>query len=137
MPGSEAGSGFYEASLLAATDPITGKVDYELLAAKLWIVPRNSGVQTVSADISHTHTVAKRFKPPFRSLALEMARADKIGITSISSENGAYAREFNTTRSASVNVGTNVGPQVDDWDRMLYGKEYVKNNPEKREKSFI
>ena len=137
MAGSEAGSGFFEASMEAARDPVTGKIDYELLAAKLWIVPKNSGVQTVSADISHAEAVAKRLKPPFRKLALEMVRADKIGLTSISSEGGAYAHEFNTVRSSSVNVGTNVGPAVDDWDRYLYGKEYTKNNPVKKEKSIF
>ena len=92
MGGSEAGSGFFEATLEACTDPVTGKIDPDLLAARLMIVPRNSGVQNVSADINHTKARARRFKPPFRGHALEMAKADNVGMVSISSEQGAYAR---------------------------------------------
>lgn len=133
MPGSEAGSGFFEATLEACKDQITGQIDPDLLAARLWIVPKNSGIQNVSANISHTEARARRFKPPFRKYAMEMARADKIGLTSISSEGGAYAHEFNTVRSSSVAVGTNYGPPVSDWDQYLYGKEYTKNNPKSKE----
>jgi len=130
-------SGLFLATIEAATDKETGKLDNDLLAAKLLIVPRNSGVQVVSADISHAESIARRFKFPFRKFAMEMARADKIGMTSISSEQGAYAREFNTARSASINVGTNTGPPVDDYDRYLYGNEYVKNNPQKKGKGIL
>ena len=132
----EAGSGFFEATIEAATDPITRKIDPDLLAAKLLIVPRNSGIQNVNANISHCESIAKRFKPPFRKFAVEMARADKIGMTSISSEMGAYAHEFNTVRSSSVNIGTNTGPPVGPWDEYLYGKEYTKNNPKQKENLF-
>lgn len=134
---NESGSGFFEATIEAATDPITGKVDNDLLASKLLIVPRNSGIQVVSSDITHAESIAKRFKFPFRKFAMEMARADKIGMTSISSEQGAYAHEFNTVRSSSVSVGTNVGPQVDDWDAYLYGKDYIKNNPKKKNQGLF
>lgn len=134
---NEAGSGFFEATIEAATDPITGKVDNDLLASKLLIVPRNSGVQVVSSEISHAESIAKRFKFPFRKFAMDMARSDKIGMTSISSEMGAYAHEFNTVRSSSVSVGTNTGPQVDDWDAYLYGKEYIKNNPKKKNQGLF
>lgn len=137
MGGSEAGSGFFEATLQACTDPLTGRIDNELLEARLIIVPRNSGVQNVTADIQHAMARARRFPPPFRNYAMAMARADKIGMVSISSEQGAYAREFNTTRSASINVGTNTGPQVSDWDEMLYGKNYVKNNPKEKKKGGL
>lgn len=136
MP-NDSGSGFFEATIEAATDPITGKIDNDLLASKLLIVPRNSGIQVVSADITHAESIAKRFKFPFRKFAMDMARADKIGMTSISSEQGAYAHEFNTVRSSAVSVGTNVGPQVDDWDAYLYGKEYIKNNPKKKNQGLF
>lgn len=134
---NESGSGFFEATIEAATDPITGKVDNDLLASKLLIVPKNSGIQVVSSDITHAESIAKRFKFPFRKFAMEMARADKIGMTSISSEQGAYAHEFNTVRSSSVSVGTNTGPQVDDWDAYLYGKDYIKNNPKKKNQGLF
>lgn len=136
MP-NENGSGFFEATIEAATDPITGKVDNKLLASKLLIVPRNSGIQVVNSDITHSESIARRFKFPFRKFAMEMARADEIGMTSISSEQGAYAHEFNTVRSSSVSVGSNVGPPVDDWDAYLYGKDYIKNNPKKKNQGLF
>lgn len=129
---ADAANGFYEATILAATDPNTGLIDYDKLAAKLMIVPKNSGIQNVNADIMHTEGRARRFKPPFRLHAMLMPRADKIGMLSISSELGAYAREFNTARTHNVEVGSNVGPAVDGADELVYGKKYTQNNPKKK-----
>ncbi len=82
----------------------------------------------VYADVMHSLERAKRFKPPFRQQAIEMALPDLQGMIAISSEGGAFIREFNTIRS-SVPVGQVQGQQATWFDDYVYGKDKMKNNP--------
>jgi len=122
------GSDLFELTLEGARDPVTQKLNQKLVLPRTLIVPKNSNIQIVYTDITHAIERAKRFKPPFRQHAIEMALADLQGMISISSESGAFIREFNTIRS-SVPIGTNTGQQATWFDDYVYGKDKMKNNP--------
>ena len=124
MPGSD----LLEITLEGARDPITGKLNQLLILPRTLIVPKNSGIQVVYADIIHALERAKRFKPPFRELAINIALADLQGMIAISSELGAYIKEFNTVRS-SVPIGQVTGQAATWVDEWFYGKDKFKNNP--------
>lgn len=112
-------------------DPVTKQLNSRLVLPRGLIVPKNSGIQNVWADMMHTLGRARRFKPPLREYAIDMAMADVEGCASISSENGAMIREFNTSRMANP-MGTNIGQPKTEMDEFLYGKEYLKNNPKEK-----
>jgi hypothetical protein len=118
----------FELTLEGARHPVTGKIDSHLILPRTLIVPKNSNIQVVYSDIIHSLERAKRFKPPFREYAIRMALADLEGMISISSEQGAFIREFNTVRS-SVPVGQVQGQPATWFDEYVYGKQKLKNNP--------
>lgn len=123
------GSDLFELTLEGARDPISQRMDQHLILPRTLIVPKNSNIQIVYSDIVHSLERAKRFKPPFREYAIEMCLADLQGMISISSEGGAFIREFNTIRQ-SVPIGTNTGQTATWFDNYVYGKEKMKNNPQ-------
>ncbi|NIN03683.1 MAG: hypothetical protein GTO44_10010 [Hydrotalea flava] len=122
------GSDLFELTLEGARDPITQKLNQALVLPRTLIVPKNSNIQIVYADVMHSIERAKRFKPPFREYAIQMAYADLQGMISISSEMGAFIREFNTVRS-SVPIGQVQGQPATWFDDYVYGKDKMKNNP--------
>ena len=122
------GSDLFELTLEGARDPLTQKLDQHLILPMTLIVPKNSNIQIVYSDIIHSLERAKRFKPPFREYAVNMCLADLQGMISISSESGAFIREFNTIRQ-SVPVGAVTGQPATWFDQYIYGKEKLKNNP--------
>lgn len=124
MPGGE----LFELSLEGSRNPTTGEMDQGLILPRTFIVPKNSNIQLVYPDVLNSIARAKRFKPPLREMLLELATNHLKGILAISSEQGAYIREFNTVRS-SVPVGTVTGPPVTWWDEYVLGKDKTKNNP--------
>lgn len=123
------GSDLFELTLEGARDPISQRMDQHLILPRTMIVPKNSDVQTVYSNVVHSLERAKRFKPPFREYAIQMCLADLQGMISISSEGGAFIREFNTIRQ-SVPIGTNQGQTATWFDNYVYGKEKMKNNPQ-------
>lgn len=128
-------SALYNLAIEACRDPLTDQVDPEMIEAYMNIVPRDSGIQNVSCSIHFTLARARRFKEPFRSYAIQMAKGGKIGLKSISSERGAFMREFNTNR-ASIPIGGSEGPEYTFADKYLHeevlGKKgFFKNNKEK------
>lgn len=122
------GSDLFELTLEGARDPVTQKLNSKLVLPRTLIVPKNSNIQIVYTDIIHSIERAKRFRPPFRQHAIEMSAADMQGMISISSEGGAFIREFNTIRS-SVPMGQVQGQQATWFDDYVYGKDKMKNNP--------
>ena len=126
-----AGSDLFEITVEGAINPLTGTLDSTLILPRTLIVPRNSGIQIVYSDTIHSLESAKRFKPPFREYAIAMALADLQGLIAISSEVGAFVREFNTQRS-SIPIGTNQGQPATWIDEYVYGKEFLKNNPKSK-----
>jgi hypothetical protein len=123
----------------SSRDTITGEVDPGLIAPKMLIVRQDSGIQIVYGDIEHCTARADRFKEPFRSLAIRMSLADKKGLYSISSERGAYMKEFNMSRS--VVVGQNEGDTYTDADQFFHenvlGKKGFFKHNKKSTKSSI
>src|SRR5438093_967603 len=101
----------YAFTIESARHPVYDNIDPTLLEPLGFIVPKNSGIQIVHSSIEYSLARAKRFKGAFREYAIEMVMADKKGERAISSENGAYIREFGTTR-AMAPVGSLVGPTV-------------------------
>jgi hypothetical protein len=124
-------SDLFEWLIEGSMDPVTKQLNSRLVLPRGLIVPKNSGIQNVWANMMHTLGRARRFKPPFREYAIDMAMADVEGCASISSENGAMIREFNTSRMAQP-LGTNIGQPKTEMDEFLYGKEYLKNNPKEK-----
>lgn len=122
------GSDLFEITIEGARDPLTQKLNQRLLLPRTLIAPKNSNIQMVYSDIMHSLERAKRFKPPFREMAIEMVYSDLEGMISISSEQGAFVREFNTVRS-SVPVGQVQGQPATWFDEYVYGKDKLKNNP--------
>jgi hypothetical protein len=122
------GSDLFELSIEGARDPLTQKLNQALILPRTLIVPKNSNIQIVYSDIMHNLEMAKRFKPPFRDMAISMVISDLTGVIAISSENGAFIREFNTIRS-SVPMGQVQGQPASWFDEYVYGKEKFKNNP--------
>jgi len=122
------GGELFELSLEGSRNPISGRMDQSLLLPRTFIVPKNSNIQLVYPDVLNSIARAKRFKPPFRELALDLAENHLRGILAVSSEQGAFIREFNTMRS-SVPVGQVTGQPVTWWDEYVLGKDATKNNP--------
>lgn len=122
------GGEFFEFTLEGSRDPVSQRLNSRLLLPRSAIVPKNSNIQMVWPDIMDSISRAKRFKPPFREYAIEMAMNDLEGVLSISSEGGAFIREFNTQRGA-VPVGSVQGQPATWFDEYVYGKEKLKNNP--------
>lgn len=122
------GSDQFELTLEGSRDPVTGKLQNKFILPRTLIVPKNSNIQTVYDDVIHSIERAKRFKPPFREYAIAMAEADLQGMIAISSEQGAFVREFNTVRS-SIPMGQVQGQPATWFDDYVYGKEKMKNNP--------
>ena len=130
-------SDLYNLTLEASRDPITGEVKSNFILPRTFIVRQDSGIQNVYADIRHALNRARRMKH-LRSYAIEMVYADFEALISISSERGAYLREFSTNRSA-LPLGRIEGQPVNDIDAYMYedvlgDKEKFKNNP--RQKGF-
>lgn len=125
----------YAFTIEAARHPVYDNIDPTLLEPLGFMVPKNSGIQIVHSSIEYSLARAKRFKGAFREYAIEMVMADKKGERAISSEGGAYIKEFGTTRS-SVPMGSIVGPPVTDADVYLHeqimgDKDKFKNNKRK------
>lgn len=99
-----------------------------MLLPRGFIVPKNSNIQLVWPDIKYALARAKRFKPPFREYAIELALNDLEGVAAIGSEQGAFIREFNTTRG-HINPGQVEGQPATWFDEYVYGKDRMKNNP--------
>lgn len=129
-------SALYSIIIEGSRDPLTENVNYRFILPRTLIVPKNSGIQVVYSNLSHSLARAQRFKEPFRTEAIKAVMADYEGLISISSEGGANLREFNTTRGP-VGVGSNEGPGVtflDEYvDSAISGqKGRLKNNPKKK-----
>lgn len=118
----------FELTLEGARDPISGRMNQRLILPRTAMVPKNSNIQLVWPDVMNSISRAKRFKPPFRDYAIELAMNHLEGILAIASEQGAFVREFNTVRS-SAPMGQNVGQPATWFDEYVYGKEKMKNNP--------
>ena len=128
----------YALTIEGSRDPLTDEVDYELLTPRTLMVRRDSGIQTVYAQIRQAMARARRFRPPFREYMIEFVKAYLGGLIALSSEQGAFAREFSTSR-ASVPIGVNEGQPVSDLDVIAYEgylgqKGKFRNNP--KEKGF-
>lgn len=126
----------YAFTIEAARHPVYDNIDPTLLEPLGFMVPKNSGIQIVHSGIEYALARAKRFKGAFREYAIEMVMADKKGERAISSEGGAYLKEFGTTRS-NVPMGSIVGPAVTDADAYLHeqllgDKDKFRNNPRKK-----
>lgn len=126
----------YAFTIESARHPVYDNIDPSLLEPLGLIVQKNTGVQIVYSSIEYSLARAKRFKPPFREYAIEMVMSDKKGMRSISSEGGAYIREFGTTRS-SIPIGSIVGPAVSESDvylheQILGEKGKFRGNPKKK-----
>lgn len=118
----------FQWSLEGSRDPVTQKLNNKLILPRSFMLPKNSNIQLVYPDVMNSIARAKRFKPPLREYLLELAENHLAGILSISSEQGAFLREFNTTRGAA-SMGQVVGQPVTWWDEYVLGKEKTKNNP--------
>ena len=123
MPGE-----LFEWALEGARDPVSGRLNQRLILPRTAMVPKNSNIQLVWPDIMDAIARAKRFKPPFRNYAIEMAMNDLEGVLSISSEQGAFVREFSTMRAAAP-MGQVTGQPATWFDEYVYGKQKLKNNP--------
>lgn len=126
----------YAVTIEGARHPVTHDVDSLIILAKSLIVQKDSNVQLVFSGIMHTLSRAKRFKSPFKEKAIEMAMNDLYGLVSISSEQGAYTREFNTQRT-SIPIGQLTGQAATDMDiyiqeQVMGNKGKLKNNPRKQ-----
>lgn len=130
------GTDLFELAIEGARDPHTQRLNQRFILPRTLIAPKDSGIQMVYADIMQTIERARRFKPPFREYALEIAEKDLEGLIAISSEQGAFVREFNTIRS-SVPVGQNQGPPATWFDEYVYGKDKFKNNPKVKDDSAL
>ena len=97
-----------------------GAVDTLLVLAKTSPVPVNSGIQNIWPDAIRAINRAKLLRPPYRQLALNKAKEVIYGIASIGSENGAYLKEMNTTRTQISQMGTITGQKATDLDNYLY-----------------
>jgi hypothetical protein len=122
------GTDLFELSIEGARDPHTQRLNQRFILPRTFIVPKNSGIQNVYTDIMNAIERGRRFKPPFREYAIAMTEKLLEGLISISSEQGAFVREFNTIRS-SIPVGQNQGPPATWFDEYVYGKDKFKNNP--------
>lgn len=122
------GSDLFELTLEGARDPLSQRLDQHLILPRTLIVPKNSNIQIVYSDIVHALERAKRFKPPLREYLIEICLADLQGMIAISSEGGAFIREFNTIRQ-SVPMGQVTGQAATWFDSYVYGKDRMKNNP--------
>lgn len=109
-------------------DPITQRLQSNLLLPRSLFLPKNSNIQLVWPDIKNAIARAKRFKPPLRDYLLELALNNMEGAVAIGSEGGAVNREFNTTRGP-VSMGEVEGQPATWVDEHFYGKEKLKNNP--------
>jgi len=118
----------FEFAIESSRDPITQRLNQSLLLPRGFIVPKNSNIQLVWPDIKNSIARAKRFKPPFRDFAIELALNDLEGIAAIASEGGAFIREFNTMRG-HIPVGQVEGQPATWFDEYVYGKDKLKNNP--------
>ena len=121
---------FFEFAIESSRDPITQRLNQSLLLPRSFIVPKNSNIQLVWPDIKDSIARAKRFKAPFRDLALELAINNLEGVGAIASEGGAFIREFNTIRG-SIPTGQVEGQPATWCDEYVYGKDKLKNNPKK------
>lgn len=129
------GTDLFELSIEGARDPQSQRLNQRFILPRTLIVPKNSGIQNVYSDIMQAIERARRFKPPFREFAIAMAEKYLEGMIAISSEQGAYVREFNTIRS-SVPVGQVQGPPATWMDEYVYGKDKFKNNPKAKDDGF-
>lgn len=118
----------FEFAIESSRDPITQRLNQSLLLPRGFIVPKNSNIQLVWPDIKNSIARAKRFKPPFRDFAIEIALNDLEGIAAIASEGGAFIREFNTMRG-HIPTGQVEGQPATWFDEYVYGKDKLKNNP--------
>lgn len=129
------GTDLFELSIEGARDPNSQRLNQRFILPRTLIVPKNSGIQNVYSDIMQAIERARRFKPPFREFAIAMAEKYLEGMIAISSEQGAYVREFNTVRS-SVPVGQVQGAPATWMDEYVYGKDKFKNNPKAKDDGF-
>lgn len=119
---------FFDFTIESSRDPITQRLNQSMLMPRGFIVPKNSNIQTVWPDLKDCISRAKRFKPPFREYALELAINNLEGVAAIASEGGAFVREFNTVRG-HIPTGQVEGQPATWFDEYVYGKEKLKNNP--------
>lgn len=125
----------YALTIEGSRDPLTDEIQYDLILPRTFMVRRDSGIQTVYTNIRQALARARRFKPPLREYFIELVMAYLGGLIALSSEQGAYAREFSTTRQ-HVPIGVNEGQEVTDLDMIAYEgylgqKGKFKNNPKK------
>jgi len=123
------GSDLLEFFERASADDYDSPHDPKFLRSMGLIVPKNSGVQIVWKDINLTQFLAKNIHWKFVPYAVAMAKADEYGMVSITSENGAGVKAFNTERVEQIYTGRNQSLQKSDgWDHCLYGKEKFEGN---------
>ena len=122
------GSDLLEVFMESSADWPGGPVDNLMALCRSMIVPKNSGIQNIMPNIIKSMNRAKLLRPPYRTIAMSKAKEALYGMASISSENSAMNREINTSRQAQT-FNTNVGQNKDGYDEMIYGKQYLKNNP--------
>lgn len=103
-------------------------VDSEYFRAIGMILPKNSGIQIVYSDYHQVVIQANNQHWRFRQYALPMVEAAALGITALSSEDGAAVRQFNTFRQIQTLNTKNKGPKADLWDKAIYGKEKFEGN---------
>lgn len=119
---------FFDYVIESARDPLTQRLNQSMLLPRSFIIPKNGNIQTVWPDLKDCISRAKRFKPPFREYAMELAINNLEGVAAISSEGGAFVKEFNTTRG-TVSPGQVEGQPATWFDEYVYGKDKMKNNP--------
>ena len=123
-------SDILEVLITSSQDMDGGNTDPLMVLAKTSPVQRNSGIQNVFPHVIKTLNRAKLLRPPYRQIAIQKAKEAFYGIASIGSEGGAYLKELNTQRtSQSLNMGAARGQPASPFDKYLYGKDYLKNNP--------
>lgn len=119
----------YNMQLEGAASMPGGAADPFSINAVMMAMPKNSGIQILYPDLLNSYLLAKTLRPPLRELVMQMALNDIYGAKAISSEGGFMVREMNTNRQGSISMGINSG-QPQNWaDEVVYGKDYVKNNP--------
>jgi hypothetical protein len=92
------------------------------------VLPKNSGIQVTYTDYHLGMIQASNQHWKFRQQAIAMTKPSEYGIASISSENGAALKQFNTFRQEQSLRSINKGPKADAWDKLFYGKEKFEAN---------
>ena len=127
-----------EVLMTSSQDTDGGLTDPFMVLAKTSPVQMNSGIQNVFPHVINAIARAKLLRPPYRDIAINSAKSALYGIASIGSENGAYLKELNTQRtSQSINMGQARGQPASAFDKYLYGKDHLANNPKGKDESMM